>query len=242
MRKARYGVATNSRTCLGQRAAKIHKMVSDLFAMFKQDLVPGHRHGSKSSKVLYPSGFKRKRVGLNPQTPSHATPPLILISPAFSLPIHLHNVNIGSMVTGVETAGLVLGSIPLLILAIEKWHKGFVKARAIAGLTTEDRDRIATKINGLATALKSHSGQLNINLKALLKAADPDLDLDGLPQDYRDQLWKGSTADLLDEYLRRMGGEDAIEGFRGEIEASKLIVEEIGHHFRQGKEKVAKTI
>ncbi|KAF1963143.1 hypothetical protein CC80DRAFT_530983 [Byssothecium circinans] len=103
------------------------------------------------------------------------------------------------MVTGIETAGLVLGSMPLLILAIEKWHKGFVKA--------------------------------------LLKAADPDLDLDSLPQDYRDQLWNGSTADSLDEYLRRMGGEDAVEGFRGEVEASKIIVEEIGQHFRQGKEK-----
>jgi hypothetical protein len=177
---------------------------------------------------------------------AHPTFTLIPVISAFSqsaltpLISSQYHITIQEMVTGIETAGLVLGSVPLLILAIEKWHKGFVKTRDIAGLRPQDRERIAMKINGLAGALKRHNSQLNINLKSLLKAADPNFDLDSLPHDYRDQLWKEPLGDSLNNYLRLLGGDDAVEGFRSEIEASKALVEEIGQHFRQGKDNAVR--
>lgn len=89
------------------------------------------------------------------------------------------------MVTGVETAGLVLAVIPLLVLALEKWHGGVVKTRAIAGISKKDKERLAAKVKGLVTQLNWHDAQLGINLKCLLMAADGEIDLESLPKDYK---------------------------------------------------------
>jgi hypothetical protein len=135
------------------------------------------------------------------------------------------------MVTGVETASLVLAAVPLLILALEKWHGGFVKTRAILGLRRKDRERLAAKIKGLVTELTWHDLQLNINLKTLLLAADLEVNIEDLPRDYRDRLWTGSLGGKVDDYLQRIGGEDAVTGFRARIVSSKLLVEEIAEGF-----------
>lgn len=39
-------------------------------------------------------------------------------------PLHLHYICLGNMVTGVETAGLILGSIPLILAGLEFYAKG----------------------------------------------------------------------------------------------------------------------
>jgi hypothetical protein len=138
------------------------------------------------------------------------------------------------MVTGVETAGIVLAVVPLLVVALEKWHTGFVKTKQIAGLRKKDRERLAAKIKGLVTKLTWHDVQLNINLKTLLLAVDDGLVLETLPRDYRDHLWTGSSSAGVENYLRRIGGEEAITAFKGVMESSELLIKELAESFEHG--------
>lgn len=136
------------------------------------------------------------------------------------------------MVSGVETAGTVLAVVPLLIIALEKWHAGVVKTKQIAGLRKKDRERLAAKIKGLVTKLTWHDVQLNINLKTLLIAADDELVLDSLPRDFRHHLWTGSSSTGLENYLRRIGGNEAIAAFKGVMESSESLIEDIAENFK----------
>jgi hypothetical protein len=136
-----------------------------------------------------------------------------------------------TMLTGVETAGVVLAVAPLLVLALEKWHGGFVKTRAIAGITKSDKERLTAKIKRLVTELKWHDVQLSINLKSLLLTADEELDIENLPQDYKSEIWKGPLGDKLEKYLKRIGGNQAVDAFNGFLKNSERLLEEIAQSF-----------
>jgi hypothetical protein len=138
------------------------------------------------------------------------------------------------MVTGVETAGVVLAVVPLLILALEKWQNGLLKTNQIAGLRRKDRERLAAKIKRLATQLNWHDTQLDINLKYLFLTSNSEVDIEALPRDFKNQLWTNPVGQEVEKYLKRIAGENAVEVFKSVIEASERLVEEIAEHFEHG--------
>jgi hypothetical protein len=162
--------------------------------------------------------------------------PLVQVVRASAGPLQLFQAGLpfriyDTMLTGVETAGVVLAVVPLLVLALEKWHGGFVKTRAIAGITKSDKERLTAKIKRLVTELKWHDAQLSINLKSLLLTADEELDIESLPQDYKNEIWKGPLGDKLEKYLKRIGGKQAVDAFNGFLKNSERFLEEIAQSF-----------
>lgn len=135
------------------------------------------------------------------------------------------------MITGVETAGLVLAVIPLLLAALDQWQRGIGKAKAIAGLREKHRRRLLAKVEGLVKQLDWHDAQLNINLKRLMLATDNELNIEELPRDYKDDLWTGPLRPKVECYLKRLGGHEAARAFRGIMENCELLAVEIAEHF-----------
>ena len=135
------------------------------------------------------------------------------------------------MVTGVETAGLVLAVLPLLLQCLGCWHDGFVKAKTIAGLSAKQRGRLGLKIRGLIDLLQIHHGQLCMDIKRLVLNAKPDEDIDQLPHDYDDKLWHGPVGIAVERYLRKHGGDISVTAFRGLLNNYHAVAEDIAERF-----------
>lgn len=102
------------------------------------------------------------------------------------------------MVTGIETAGLVLAVLPLLIEALSVYKKGLEKTGVILGYKQK---RYKVKVERLRLRLTGLSASLHLNLSKLVGRAAPNEELVRLPEDYNDVLWTGETAEKIKAYL-----------------------------------------
>ena len=125
------------------------------------------------------------------------------------------------MVTGVETAGLVLAVLPLLIEALSVYKKGLEKTGVVLGFKQK---RYKLKVERLRLQLKGQNASLHLNLAKLVSRAAPNADYVKLPEDYNDALWTGETAEKIREYLQPGG---AFEAFQGTLNLYESYLEEI---------------
>ena len=125
------------------------------------------------------------------------------------------------MVTGVETAGLVLAVLPLLIEALSVYKNGLEKTGIVLGVKQK---RYKLKVERLRIQLKGQSALLQINLAKLVGRASPNEEFVKLPEDYNDALWTGETAEKIKAYLQPGG---AFEAFQGILSLYESYLEEI---------------
>ena len=128
---------------------------------------------------------------------------------------------IGAMVTGIETAGLVLAILPLLIEALSVYKKGLEKTGMILGFKQK---RYKLKVERLRLRLKGQSASLHLNLAKLIGRAAPNEDFMRLPEDYNDVLWTGNIAERIKAYLQPGGG---FEAFQVTLSLYESYLEEI---------------
>ncbi|CAD6592418.1 MAG: hypothetical protein ASARMPREDX12_006076 [Alectoria sarmentosa] len=125
------------------------------------------------------------------------------------------------MVTGIETAGLVLAILPLLIEALSVYKKGLEKTGMILGFKQK---RYKLKVERLRLRLKGQSASLHLNLAKLIGRAAPNEDFMRLPEDYNDVLWTGNIAERIKAYLQPGGG---FEAFQVTLSLYESYLEEI---------------
>ena len=103
------------------------------------------------------------------------------------------------MVTGIETAGLVLAVLPSLIQALSAYNSGLEKTGIILGVRQK---KYKLKVERLRLRLEGQSVSLHINLAKLIGRAAPAEDITRLPEKYDDILWTGATAEKIKAYLQ----------------------------------------
>lgn len=107
------------------------------------------------------------------------------------------------MVTGIETAGLVLAVLPFLIEAPLVYKKGLKKGLEKTGIVLGFKQkRYKVKVETLRLRLKGQSAWLHLNLAKLLSRAAPNEDFVRLTEDYNDVFWTGDIADKIRKYLQ----------------------------------------
>lgn len=112
------------------------------------------------------------------------------------------------MVTGIETAGLVLAVLPLIISALESYKEG---------LTTIRRFYYSeAQLNKLIRTLKVQRSKYRTNLEKLIKATAPDLGIQDIPEDFTDQVWRGELNTRAKVYLgvRYDSFQDVVEDYQ----------------------------
>ena len=125
------------------------------------------------------------------------------------------------MVIGIETAGLVLACLPLIIQALSAYNSGLEKTGIILGVKQK---RYKLKVGRLMLKLKGQSASLHINLVKLIGRAAPAEDITSLPEDYNDIIWTGETARKIKAYLQFGGTFDV---FRDTLGMYQSYLEEI---------------
>lgn len=127
----------------------------------------------------------------------------------------------GVMVTGIETAGLILAVLPLLIEALSVYKKGLEKTVIVLGFKQK---RYKVKVERLRLRLKGQNASLHLNLAKLVGRAAPNEEFVKLPEDYNDVLWTGDTAGKIKAHLQPGG---AFEAFQGTLILYESYLEEI---------------
>ena len=125
------------------------------------------------------------------------------------------------MVTGIETAGLVLAVLPLIIQALSAYNSGFEKTGILLGLKQK---RYKLKVERLRLRLEGQNVSLHINLAKLIGRAAPAEDITRLPEKYDDILWTGPTAERIKAYLQ-LGS--TFEVFKNILSMYQSYLEEI---------------
>ena len=125
------------------------------------------------------------------------------------------------MITGIETAGLVLAALPLLIQALSAYKSGLEKTEVILGLKQK---RYKLKVERLRLRLEGQSVSLHINLAKLIARAAPAEDITRLPEKYDDILWTGVIAEKVKAYLQ-LGS--TFEIFKDTLSMYQSYLEEI---------------
>ena len=125
------------------------------------------------------------------------------------------------MVSGVETAGLVLAVLPLLIEALSAYKKGLEKTGIVLAFKQK---RYKLKVERLRLQLKGQSASLHLNLAKLIGRAIPHAECVKLSEDYNDALWTGETAEKIKEYLQPGG---TFEAFQSTLSLYESYLEEI---------------
>lgn len=128
------------------------------------------------------------------------------------------------MVTGVETAGLVLAVLPLLIQALSVYKSGFEKTGLVLGLRQK---KYKIKVNRLIIKLQGLSTSLQISIFKLIARAAPDETLVGLPGNYKDKIWTGQVAEKIKAYL---GLSNVFEVFQDTLSMCEVYLEEIAQN------------
>lgn len=125
------------------------------------------------------------------------------------------------MVTGIETAGLVLAVLPLLIEALSVYKQGLEKTGIVLGFKQK---RYKLKVERLRLRLKGQSASLHLNLAKLICRAAPNEEIVKLPENYNDVLWTGEIAEKIRAYLQPS---DIFEAFQGTLSLYENYLEEI---------------
>ncbi len=125
------------------------------------------------------------------------------------------------MATGIETAGLVLAVLPLIIQALSAYNSGLQKTGILLGLKPK---RYKLKVERLRLRLEGQNVSLHINLAKLIGRAAPAEDITRLPEKYDDILWTGPTAEKIKAYLQ-LGS--TFEIFKDTLSMYQSYLEEI---------------
>lgn len=125
------------------------------------------------------------------------------------------------MVTGVETAGLVLASLPIVVQVLTEYRSGLRKTLFILGKSKT----YEIKIGRLARQLKTLHMNLQQVLTRVIGTAAPD-EWSGnvLPRDYRSQIWTGESGKKIRTYLEEVEAFDTFETIIGDFENCLLDV------------------
>ncbi|KAL9626733.1 MAG: hypothetical protein Q9204_007080, partial [Flavoplaca sp. TL-2023a] len=111
------------------------------------------------------------------------------------------------MVTGIETAGLVLAALPILVRVLTEYRIGVRKTGFILGKSKTYENRIGK--------LARHLRLLDTNLKHLLTrvmgTAAPDDWSGEVPKDYKSQIWTGVVGEKVRAYLEAVEAFDTFE-------------------------------
>jgi hypothetical protein len=123
------------------------------------------------------------------------------------------------MVTGIETAGLVLAVLPLVISALESYKDGLQTIKRLYHSEAQLRKLIRT--------LKVQRSKYRTNLEKLIKAAAPDLGIQDVPEDFCDPIWHGELNARAKAYL-----DDRYESFQVVVEDYQECIREIAKKLR----------
>ncbi|KAI4259577.1 MAG: hypothetical protein L6R42_004505 [Xanthoria sp. 1 TBL-2021] len=111
------------------------------------------------------------------------------------------------MVTGVETAGLVLASLPIVVQVLTEYRSGLRKTLFLV----RKSKTYETKIGKLARQLKVlHTNLLQV-LTRFIGAAAPDDWCGEVLKDYRSQIWTGEVGKKIRTYLEEVDAFDTFE-------------------------------
>lgn len=111
------------------------------------------------------------------------------------------------MVTGVETAGLVLASLPIVVQVLTEYRSGLRKTLFLV----RKSKTYGTKIGKLARQLKVlHTNLLQV-LTRVIGAAAPDDWCGEVLKDYRSQIWTGEVGKKIRTYLEEVDAFDTFE-------------------------------
>ena len=111
------------------------------------------------------------------------------------------------MVTGVEIAGLVLASVPIVVQVLTEYRSGLRKCLFLFGKSKT----YETKIGKLARQLKVLHTNLQQVLNRVIGTAAPDDWTGEIPDDYRSQIWMGKVGKKVRTYLEDVGAFDTFE-------------------------------
>lgn len=123
------------------------------------------------------------------------------------------------MVTGIETAGLVLAVLPLVISALESYQDGLQTIKRLY--------RSEAQLRKLIRTLKVQRSKYRSNLEKLIKAAAPDNGIQDVPEDFCDPIWHGELNDRAKAYLG-----DRYESFQVVVEEYQECIREIAKKLR----------
>ncbi|KAL8850115.1 MAG: hypothetical protein Q9221_004932 [Calogaya cf. arnoldii] len=111
------------------------------------------------------------------------------------------------MVTGVETAGLVLASLPIVVQVLTEYRSGLRKTLFLLGKSKSYQN----KIGKLARQLQVLYTNLQQILTRVIGAAAPDDWSAEVPKDYRSQIWTGAIGRKIKKYLEDVDAFDTFE-------------------------------
>jgi hypothetical protein len=127
------------------------------------------------------------------------------------------------MLTGVETAGLVLAVLPLIISALESYKKGL---GPIKTFLRNWKIELATLIR----CLKDQRYHFKINIHRFLKSAAPDEDAFKLSDDHSAALQDIGIQKQVQEYLTVQGSLEFFNQTMNDYEKSmRAIIANLGH-------------
>jgi hypothetical protein len=121
------------------------------------------------------------------------------------------------MVMGVETAGLVLAVLPLIIQALSEYGTGLEKTAFILG-RRQNVQKYKNKIGKLVRRLSSLRTHFKQNLAKVVGRAAPGDWCGDLPEDYKSDFWTGAMKAKLEAYLRSAGAFESFEDVVHDIE------------------------
>lgn len=126
------------------------------------------------------------------------------------------------MVTGVETAGLVLASLPIVVQVLTEYRSGLRKTLFLV----RKSKAYENKVGKLARQLRILQTNLKQVLVRVIGAAAPDVWSGEVPKDYRNELWTGETGNRIKTYLEGVDAFDTFESIIEEFEEHLLDVAE----------------
>lgn len=111
------------------------------------------------------------------------------------------------MVTGVETAGLILASLPIVVQVLTEYQSGLRKTLFVLGKSKTYQ----TKVRRLARQLNILHTNLQQVLTRVIGTAAPDEWSGDVPKDYRSQIWTGEVGKKIRTYLEEVKAFEAFE-------------------------------
>ncbi|KAL8922163.1 MAG: hypothetical protein Q9208_005358 [Pyrenodesmia sp. 3 TL-2023] len=111
------------------------------------------------------------------------------------------------MVTGIETAGLVLASLPIVVQVLTEYRSGLRKTMFILGKSKAYQ----SKIGKLARHLKILHTNLHQVLTIAIGTAAPDEWSGDVLRDYQSQIWTGEAGKKIRNYFEAVDAFDTFE-------------------------------
>ena len=118
------------------------------------------------------------------------------------------------MVTGIETAGLVLAILPLIIAALEDYKRGLKPIRRLLAWRLE--------LEKLIRSFRDERFHFGVNLSIIIKSARPGAPRSESDRDLPSVLVSGAARTDIESYLR---GNEALAVFDGIISDHRELLE-----------------